>query len=778
MLSNIAATAACITLISVTAAQESHAQAAQQGNQSGRADQSRGSQGLEEVVVTATKRDTALVEVPLAVTVFTMDDIAQKNITRPADFISMTPNVHLTDAIRPGSNDVSMRGVQGNFGLTQPVAVVIDGVASANPRGLDRELIAIQQIEVVRGPQSAVYGRNANAGAIIINTVRPSDDLFGKVSVGAGNGGSLKGQAMVSGPIVDGSVYGRLALSGERRDGYWDNKTLGEPQDEYHEYVADARVVYDATERLSVDLRARVSELQQGAELWTMQVPAVHPFDVNNYFPPFQMNNKSAGYQDRGDFALKVGYEMPFATFTAIGAYSTYHLDEDADGGLILSQPGGAGGAPLAFLPGGPQAILGANPPLLPGFSYSLDDGNGYIVNEQNDKTVELRLASPSEQRLRWMAGVYYADSDAENYNSTRVDKGQGVIRSRYAPELFDINGSNPIRVLRADDFSNEAHAAFGQLQYDFTDRLEGSAALRWDEENKRTVNTVPLGNSPVSGLPWTNPILAPSGQVREKDYSAVQPQVSLRYKVSSDLAFYTSYGEGFRSGGFNAAGAAQDFGYPEDYPSETSHAYEVGMKSQWLDRRILLNLALFYTDIDNAQAFVYFATPRSATINITLDKVRAQGVEVEAAFRVTDYLSIANNFGITDAQTEADKLPAVIGKKVPQMPEYTNSLSVDYNRPLFGDLNLAGNISWSLEGPMWFDVYNTPYAERDPLSLINARIAVGADRDDGGGWEFALWGKNIRNEWYNQYAAPAGPVMNVYRGLPRTYGASLTYRF
>ena len=772
MLSNIAATAACVTLIGVTAAQESHAQAA-----SDRPGSSQSAQGLEEIVVTATKRDTALVEVPIAVTVFTLDDMEQKNITRPADFISMTPNVHLTDAIRPGSNDVSMRGVQGNYGLTQPVALVVDGVASANPRGLDRELIAIQQIEVVRGPQSAVYGRNANAGAIIINTVRPSDDFLGKVTLGAGNGGAIKGQAMVSGPIVEGSVYGRLALSAEQRDGYWDNKTLGRPQDEYHEYIADARIVYDATERLSFDLRARGSELQQGAELWSMQVPAVHPFDVNNYFPPFQMNNESTGFQNRGDFALKVAYEMPFATLTAIGAYSHYRLDEDADGGLILSQPGGAGGAPLAFLPGGPQAILGANPPLLPGFSYSLDDGNGYIVQQQNDKTVELRLASPSEGRFRWMGGVYFADSDGWNYNSTRVDKGQGVIRSRYAPELFDINSSNPIRVLRTDDFRNEAHAAFGQLQYDFSDRLEGSAALRWDDETKRTVNTVPLGNSPVTGQPWTNPILAPSGQVREEDYSAVQPQVSLRYKVSSDLAFYASYGEGFRSGGFNAAGAAQDFGYPEDYPSENSQAYEVGMKSQWLDRRVLLNVALFHTDIDNAQAFVYFATPRSATINITLDKVRAQGVEVEAAFRVTDNLTIANNFGITDAKTVADKLPAVVGKKVPQMPEYTNSLSVDYNRPLAGSLSLSGNVSWSLEGPMWFDVYNTPYAERDPLSLINARLALKSERD-GGGWDLALWAKNLRNEWYNQYAAPAGPVMNVYRGVPRTYGASLTYRF
>jgi iron complex outermembrane receptor protein len=733
---------------------------------------------LEEIVVTATKRDTALIDVPLAINVFTSDDLERMNLTRPGDVLSMVPNVHLTDAIRPGSNDVSVRGVQGNYGLTQPVALVIDGVATANPRGLDRELVGVEQIEVVRGPQSAVYGRNANAGAIVINTIRPSDDFFGKFLLGVGNGEALKAQAMVSGPIVEGRMYGRLALSGENRAGYWPNETLSHPADGFYEYVADGRLVYDATDRLTIDLRVRGSNLRQGAELWTMQVPSVHPFDVNGFFPPFQMNNESAGYQDRSDLAVKVDYELPFATLTAIGAYSDYHLEEVTDGGLILTGAGGSGGAPLAFIPGGPELILGANPPLLVGFSYSLDDGNSFIEQEHADTTIELRLASPSDGRLRWMGGVYYADTEAENYNSGRVDTGAGVIREQLAPVLFDINSSNPIRNLRSDKYTAEAKAVFGQVQYDISDRLEVSAAIRWDEETKKTINTVPTGNSPVTGLPLTDPVAAPTGQVRQDTFDKVQPQVSLHYRLNTAMALYTSYGEGFRSGGFNAAGIGPEFGYPEHYPSEISHAYEIGMKSQWLDRRMILNVALFHTEIDGAQAFVYFATPRSATINISHDEVRARGFEIESTIRLTDQLFVSNNFGLTDAEIIRDSLQGAVGKKVPQMPEYTNSLSVDYYLPFFDTLTLASHIGWSLEGPMWFDVYNTPYAERDPVNLVNARIAIAGGRENGDEWELVFWGKNLFNEWYNQYAAPAGPVMNVYRGVPRSYGANIVYKF
>ncbi len=734
---------------------------------------------LEEIVVTATKRETSLIEVPLAIDVFTREDLERMNLTRPGDVINMVPNVHLTDAIRPGSNDVSVRGIQGNFGLTQPVAVVIDGVATANPRGLDRELVGVQQIEIVRGPQSAVYGRNANAGAIVINTIRPSDEFFGKFLLGAGNGEALKAQAMVSGPISEGSVYGRLALSGENREGYWPNATLSHPADAFYEYVADGRLIYDASDTLTVDFRARVSNLRQGAELWTMQVPTVHPFDVNNFFPPFQMNNESAGWQDRSDFAVKVDYEMPFATLTAIGAYADYHLEEVTDGGLILTGEGGSGGAPLAFIPGGPETILNAQPPLLVGFSYSLDDGNSFIEQSHSDTTFELRLASPSDQPLRWMAGVYYADTEADNYNGNRVDRGAGVIREQLAPLLFDIDSSNPMTRLRMDRFTSEARAAFGQVQYDFSDRLEASVAVRWDEEEKRTINTVPEDLvSPVTGLPFTDPNVTPFGLTRESTFDEIQPQVALHYRMNPDRALYASYGVGFRSGGFNAAGVGPEFGYPEQYPSETSHAYEIGMKSQWFDQRMILNVALFHTDVDNAQAFVYFATPRSATINIVHDEVRARGFEIESSIRLTNQLFVSNNFGFTDAEIVRDTLQGAVGKKVPQMPEYTNSLTIDYYRPIFETLTLATHIGWSLEGPMWFDVFNTPYAERDPVSLVNARIAIAGDRENGDRWEVVLWGKNIFNEWYNQYAAPAGPVMNVYRGLPRQYGANIVYDF
>jgi len=158
-------------------------------------------QEVEEVIVTATRRDTALQDAPITVSAFTEADIEREHIVNPADFLSKVSNVFLTQAVRPGEADVSMRGVQGNFGLTQPVAVVVDGVVQANPNALDQELVGIQQIEVVKGPQSALYGRNAEAGAIVITTKRPTQDTELKVVAGAGNGGEVKGQALISGSL-------------------------------------------------------------------------------------------------------------------------------------------------------------------------------------------------------------------------------------------------------------------------------------------------------------------------------------------------------------------------------------------------------------------------------------------------------------------------------------------------------------------------------------------------------------------------------------------------
>ncbi|HLY57397.1 MAG TPA: TonB-dependent receptor, partial [Stellaceae bacterium] len=716
------------------------------------------------------------------ITAFTEAKIEDDQIARPGDFISLTPNVNLTTVVRPGESDVSMRGIQGDFGLTQPVAVVVDGVVEANPNALDQELIDVQQIEVVKGPQGALYGRNANAGAIIINTLAPSDDFTGKIVVGGGNGDTIKGQALVSGPIIPGELFGRLALSEFRQDGFWNDATVGRPADPHDEKIADARVIWKPNGDLTVDLRARGSNVQQGAQLWDVQVAPFQEFNANNYFPAFQMNNAQVGHQDRAETAVRVDYSMPFAKLTVIGSYDAFNSDYVGDGPLLLTGPGGAGGPPLVFVD--PGAVFGANPPLLPGYSYSRNDGNGYNMLDETDLTFEARLTSPSDQPFRWMAGGYYAHSNRFTYDDGRVDNGT-VIEQPLGAALSP-GSINPIIDISTDEKDiNKDYAMFGQVQYDILPSLEGEASLRWDEEDKFNRNLIPPGNSPVTGAPLTDPVLAPSGFARQTSFYALQPKFTLRYKPTDDISLYASYGRGFRSGGYNPLGSAAQvkennpiFNFPENYPGEKSDAYEIGIKSDWLNRRLRINGALFYTDVTNAQSFTAFPAP-IVTIVASLPKTHAEGFELETTYLLTPDLRVTESFGLTDARIDQSTLMGVIDKRIPLTPDYQNSLSLDYDTALpWSDLSLISHVDWQLTGPTWFDVFNTPGTGRDTFSLVNARVAI-EGTIGGNTWQLAGWGKNLLNKYYNVYDAPVPPLANFnYRGVPRTFGVDLIYKF
>jgi iron complex outermembrane recepter protein len=736
---------------------------------------------LQEVVVTATKRDTTLKDTPIAIQVYNAAAVENENITRPADFTQLTPNVFVNGDVAVGQTNISMRGIQGNFNLTQPVAVVIDGVAEANAGALDRELFDIQQIEVVKGPQDALYGRNAEAGAIIINTVAPDNTFTGKFLGGYGNAGQYKAQAVLSGPIVADELFIRLGLSDTGQDGFWPDATVGHPLDQQSNRMADIRLVYDPTDKLTIDVRARASRFkgvigQFDAQIARSFVPAVGvPFDNGNYFPAFQANNAPPQTQNVNEASVKADYTMPFAVATVIGSYDSYFYQTPQDGSLN----------PLIFSP----AYSSASPPLLPAYSYSTADGNEYLTQWNVDRTLEVRLTSPSDQSLRWMVGGYFASSTQYKYADSRKDTGAGIIQETVTqdPALLNPSGPNPVLSVTTDYRSTDRdYAGFGQLQYDIFRQLQAEVDLRWDEEKKFGVNETPDLIDPGTGLNLvSDPVYAASGATQSQTYTAVQPKFSLRYKLTGDVSVYASAGRGFRSGGFNPAGTEEEVQqqlpgshFPDSYPSEKSDAYEIGVKSFWLDQRLMFNGALFYTNITNAQSFVAFPNPPIELV-ISEPKVRSQGVEAETAYALTSDLRVAESFGYTDATIRASSLAGVAGNRVPGTPEYSNVASLDYAPTLpGGKLSLAANLNIETTGVIWFDDFNTPGTQRSPLTLLNARVALSGDRNHDK-WQIALWSKNLTNKYYNSYDAPVPGVANyAFRANPRAYGADLSYRF
>ena len=487
---------------------------------------------LEEVVVTATKRDTLLKDTPIAIQVFNAATIETDNVQVPADFVQLTPNTFVNGDVQKGQVNISMRGIQGNFNLTQPVAVVLDGVVQANTGALDEQLFDIKQIEVVKGPQGALYGRNAEAGAIIITTETPSNAFMSKVLTSYGNAGEYKAQFVASGPLISNELFARVGVSDTGRNGFWQDTTVGRPLDQQSTRVVDARLLFTPTQDLKFDLRADYSEFKGMVGEFSAQIaksfdpPVGVPFNVNTNFPEFQANNVPPQTEDRTDVALKVDNDFHFAVLTVVGSYDYYLYKFPQDGSFN----------PLIFSP----AYLTAVPPLAPAYSYSTADGNQYRLQTNIDRTLELRVTSPSDQRFRWTVGGYAAGSDNYSYDDSRTDTGQGIIQETLGqdPALLNSAGPNPITSITTDDWNSITdYAAFAQVQYDLFPRLEAGIAVRWDEQKIVDQNQIPNEIDPSTGKNFiTNPTVAPSGLVRRGTYVALQPKFSLRYKVTDDV--------------------------------------------------------------------------------------------------------------------------------------------------------------------------------------------------------------------------------------------------
>lgn len=559
-------------------------------------------QELEEIIVTARKRMESLQDVPIAVTAITEGQIESAGIQRPADFISLIPNVTIVDTANVGDTQVSIRGIVSTRDAESTFAYVVDGVLITNPNGFNEELLDIQQIEVLKGPQGALYGRNAVAGAILVTTKEPGDEVEGRVRVGAGNNSLQNYSAIVSGPLSD-NVGGRLAASYRSGDGFYRNDFEGVNHDV--DYLQDTtvkgRLMWDVSDTFSLDFRGGVSQVEGGAinfnavfAIPLFEIVFTEPSffaDVNDHNFIYAFNVPGENEQDTVDFSIKADWTFENMDLTATVAYNdidefllsdgtsaTFYGYEitpacQADRATINNAPAAIGGAdrvdlfgpffmPFGVFPAGAafdfQGVYGPYTP-------TACDGYQYQERNQEDLSFELRLTSDEDQALRWIAGVYFLDIEREVVVTYGADTGQGFLRQPYVPPT----GPNPTDLMFHDVFDTQVFAAFGQIEYDLSDTFELAVALRYDNEDREVSNRVPNVTAsglnlntldPVTGLPGPiNPAFnANPGGIpdRSADFDQLQPKISLSWRPSDNTNIYASYGVGFRSGGFNSIGS------------------------------------------------------------------------------------------------------------------------------------------------------------------------------------------------------------------------------
>ncbi len=399
---------------------------------------------LEEVVVTARKRSENLLDVPDAVTVVSSELIKNARVTSPTDLSMLVPNFNFTPTFSPNRTLISVRGISQAEGSEAPVAVVVDGVQLAHPAFLNQELMDVESIEVLRGPQGSLYGRNAIGGALLVTTRQPTNDLQGLFKGSFGSGDDRRAMASISGPIVEDKVLFRV--SGSYRDfgGQLTNAFDGTELDRTRDYALRSSLILKLTDALNIDLRAGFLHSVGGAVNGE-----VVPNGLFDRFTPSFLN-ENAGMNNRRqiqDYSAKLDYDLGAVTLTSISAYGR---QEDT---LI-------GDADFTATPALVQrAFVGVKA-----------------------FTQELRLVSNGSGSLRWLLGAYYQNRTTENYLQIAFDDGFGQPNGSYAIQSFD-NGTS------------KSLAFFGNASYDLTKELELTLGLRTDRDRRASEDAAFAGS-------------------------------------------------------------------------------------------------------------------------------------------------------------------------------------------------------------------------------------------------------------------------------------------
>ena len=744
---------------------------------------------IEEVVVTARKRTENLQDVPIAISAISEATIERAGIERASDYIGLIPNVTLVDTANVGDTQVSIRGVVSTRDAESTFAYVVDGVLSTNPNSFNEELFDVQQIEVLKGPQGALYGRNAVAGAILVTTKAPTDEFEARIGGGVGNNSSYKVNAMVSGPIVGDTLLGRFAISTRETDGHYENIFTGE--DDTVDFIEDTsmrgRLIWNVNDRMSLDFRGGYTEVEAGAINFNaaFAIPAfAEQFQAGGFFQDvndlefrYTFNTPGENEQETLDLSAKLDWDLGFADLVAYVAYNDleeyllsdgtsatfygYELNpscqSDRETLNSFSRPDlfGPFFDPFGVLPPGEatdfQGVYGP-------YTATSCDGYQYPERNQEDLSIDARLVSSSNDSLRWIAGVYLAEIERESVVAYGADQGQGFLRQPYVPAT----GPNPTDLLFWDEFDTSVYAVYGQLEFDLSDTLELAIAARYDYEDREVSNQVPnvnnsglngqLNDPQFSGNPVPiNPALAsnPNGiPDRDDSFSQFQPKVTLNWATTDNINLYASYGVGFRSGGFNSVGTEDllnfwfnsGYGGPgelvdaeiivtDDYDKEVSTTYEIGLKSDLFDNRLRLNAAEFRNDVEDNQFFEFFAGPFGILRTVTtIDEMNVQGIEADFQWLATEGLTLYGGIGLLDSEIEKNKnRPLSEGNDVPQAPETTGNLGAEWVFPL-GDIDLVTRLDWQYVGETWF---HTLQGEQTPTIwnfLFNAPGAFAQD--------------------------------------------------
>ncbi len=733
-----------------------------------------------EIIITARRQNERLIDVPASVTVLTADALAKTGATTAEDFTQLTPGVTIvTGTAEAGDTQINIRGINGARDAESSVALVVDGILKTNTAQLNQPQGTLRQIEILKGPQGALYGRNAAAGAIVITTLKPGDALEGAVKVSYANENTVEATAHIATPLGESSG---LVLSGYYRttDGFYRNLLLNKKVvDDQEVFAIDGRFVTKLGDATDLDIKARYSDLSGASinfnaafhlPLFAGVNPAFNE-DVNTHPFRYYGNIRPTNDQKSFDASFKIDHDFGSTKLTAWALYSNVKQSLVADGtsadfaryisaaqpsgtaavnscfastaartGFPVNQPGFVGQIPVPFI------FAPANGSTFGPYSPTTCDGTQFQIRNQKDISAEIRLASSGDGPLNWQIGGYYLHIDRLVGVSLGADTGAGVIRNLYnAP-----NTANPTSLLLADKFKTDVYAIFGNADYEVSDEFKAGLALRYDIEDRSTSSRVPIATDPFTGGPINPGQAFGAFTPKSKSFKQIEPKLSLSFRPTPQTNIYANWGIGFKSGGFNNQGSSaiinNNFNLfigagvliPDQYEKEVSSAYEAGVKGSFANGRVTYDLAGYYTQIDDMQFFEFFVGSFGLLRTVSnIDKVNVYGGELNLSARIVDGWTLYGSANVTDSKIKKNSSrPYTIGNKSPYTADYTLNFGSQIELPVNDSVDIVMRADYRVTGPTWFHTVQnqerpTLFSGLLPISALALPAAVGNARYD-----------------------------------------------
>lgn len=683
---------------------------------------------LGDVMVVSRKRAAGevLQNTPVAATAFGAQQLEEAGVKDLTDVGRMAPSVSLQPSSQKGVQNFSIRGmgVSGSTPSDEPaVGIFQDGIYWGSNYGALNELFDMEGVEILRGPQGTLFGRNVTGGAVSVRSARPSFNPSAEGTAGIGNYGLKEASGVVTGPLIGDKLAGRLAIQARRLDGYFTNTVTGNDYGESDSFIVRPSLTWDVSPTFSVTALAE----------WFMDsgdptvVRGIAPCTIPGCAPNLATIE---GFKNSNNY-YDVAYNVPGSNDVDV-FLGVVEANWDVFGGVLTSVTGvrNVSTRVVTDFDGTPSA----------GFLQQ-------IAQDQEQFSSELRFAAEVNNFLSYTVGLYYFDQKFD-------------FRERRS-----LN-NNATNIATRSHLDNDSFAAFADADFRLTDKLTVTAGVRYTQETK-TASAAAFG---ACSLDWENCTF--TGPLSTSDENT-SPRISVSYDIADKQLIYASATRGFRSGGFSLRGTA----LIEPYRAEEVTAYEIGYKGDLLDRRLRLNLAAYQNTYDDLQRTVLGVSESAGVVQSVFNAAAATvtGAEVEVTAILSNNFEVTAAYGYTDA-----KYDEYLGYTNPsaisfvRIPENTATIAARYERTLADGAQLVARAAAQYTDEYFYD--DTNLLKQEPYTLVDASLAY---TNATGDWTVTLWGKNLTEEEYSPWGSTLGALgENRFPGAPRTFGIRLQARY